>query len=278
MDGRNGILDRVAFLVAANVNAIVNQVIEGNSIAVFDEYIRQVRVALDALISAEGVQRGSAKTLTRRIDAMRVSIEQADREVDVLLARGERGLAAVRQSVLNTRGDALARLEAQRAQCLEQVASLGASRANLSARIEMLEAERLQLEGILERKRAAQLHQKAVLSAGSRLPDTGRTAEILERAQIKLDREQGMVDARSSSIESSGAMLLDTDRVGRQLDARLAQIAQTVEAPALSAPRTEGVVEAPASGARGKRASGSAKTKARRPKLLPAQIPPAEPA
>ena len=117
MDGNRGILDRVAFLVAANVSALVNNAIESSSLAVFDEHIRHVRAALDALISAEGVQRGRAKSLGRRISAVQESIEQTDREIDLLLARGERGLAAVRQSVLNMRSDSLARLEAQRSQC-----------------------------------------------------------------------------------------------------------------------------------------------------------------
>jgi phage shock protein A len=269
MDGHHGILNRVGFLIAANVHAIVTAAAEAQSTAVFDEYIREARGALDGLISAEGVQRGRAKTLARRIDALQASISQADRDVDLLLSRGERGLAAVQQSLINTRSDTLAGMQAQRQQCLEQVARLSKTRANLSARIDTLESERLRLEGMLEQRKAAQLQQKMLIAAGGAMDGQGRTALIVERVAHKLDVEEGKVEAATSSLESGIAAIIQGEVVDRQLDARLAQLREAGALPALSSPGSDQETVA----SQRKRLSSGAKPKASRQKPTLAHLP-----
>src|SRR5512146_1871212 len=101
MPSYQSIFDRVGLLISANVNALLDRALGANSVAVFDEYVNRMNGALDALETAEGVERGRAKTLGRQIDELEADTVRLDSDVDRLLARNERTLAAARQAVFN---------------------------------------------------------------------------------------------------------------------------------------------------------------------------------
>ena len=63
MPSYQSIFDRVGLLIAANVNALLDRALGANSVAVFDEYVNRMNGALGALETAEGVERGRAKTI-----------------------------------------------------------------------------------------------------------------------------------------------------------------------------------------------------------------------
>src|SRR5438552_3495823 len=185
------ILDRVGLLISANVNALLDKALNTNSIAVFDEYVNRMNGALDALENAEGVERGRVKTLGRQIEEVDAEVGTLDGDVDRLLAKNERTLAAARQAVLNTKQNLLQDLKEDLEQAQGEVAALGNSRAKLEAQIEVSKAKRQQLAGLIEQKKAAELRYKAQAGAHIAGPDKLRVNEIIERARQEPDIAHG---------------------------------------------------------------------------------------
>jgi phage shock protein A len=223
MPGYQSILDRVGLLIAANVNALLERALGANSVAVFDEYVNRMNGALDALQTAEGVERGRAKTLSRQIDELEVEAARLDEDVDRLLDRGERTLAAARQAVYNTKSSLLEQLQEDLASSQQQVAKLADSRAKLAAQIEVAQSKRQQLVALIEQKKAAELRYKAQTGAHVSGPDRMRTGDILERARQELEVAEGKNEAAAATLDARIDDLLGTDEIEAQLQAREAK-------------------------------------------------------
>lgn len=238
MPSYQSIFDRVGLLVAANVNSLLDKALGANSVAVFDEYVNRMNGALDALQTAEGVERGRAKTLDRQIDEIEAEVTQLDADVDRLLDRGERTLAAARQAVFNTKTELLAQLKEDRTECGSEIEKLGGSRAKLSAQIEVSKAKRMQLVGLIEQKRAAELRYKAQAGAHMSTPDRLRTEDIIEKARQEKEIAEGKNEAAATSLDQRIDDLLGTEDLEVQLQAREAKRLGTGQRPQLSEPKS----------------------------------------
>jgi phage shock protein A len=219
------ILDRVGLLISANVNSLLDKALNTNSIAVFDEYVNRMNGALDALENAEGVERGRVKTLARQIEEVQADCETLDRDVDRLLAKNERTLAAARQAVLNTKQNLLQDLQEDAAQAKNEVEALGNSRAKLEAQIEVSKAKRQQLAGLIEQKKAAELRHKAQAGAHVAGPDRLRVDEIIERARQELEIAQGRNESAAATLDSRIDELLGAEDIEAQLQERERRLA-----------------------------------------------------
>jgi phage shock protein A len=223
MPSYQSIFDRVGLLVTANVNALLEKALGANSVAVFDEYVNRMNGALDALQTAEGVERGRSKTLDRQINELEVEVGQLDQDVDRLLAQGARALAAARQAVFNTKSELLTQLREDRADAGIEIEKLANSRAKLSAQIEVSKAKRQQLVGLIEQKRAADLRYKAQQGAHISGPDRLRTDDIIERARQEKEIAEGKNEAAALTLDQRIDDLLGTQDLELQLQAREAK-------------------------------------------------------
>ncbi|MCL5108669.1 MAG: hypothetical protein M1401_07370 [Chloroflexi bacterium] len=223
MAGYQSILDRVGLLITANINALLDKALGANSVAVFDEYVNRMSGALGALETAEGVERGRSKTLNRQIEELETQCEQMDDDVDRLLAKGERQLAAARQAVLNTKSQLLEQMKDDQANCQQEIRKLADSRAKLMAQIEIAKAKRQQLAAYIEQKKAADLRYEAQAGAHVVTPDRLRTDEILERARRELEVAEGKNEAAAATLDARIDELLGTDEIEMQLRAREAK-------------------------------------------------------
>ncbi len=223
MPGYQSIFDRVGLLIAANVNSLLDKALGANSVAVFDEYVNRMNGALDALQTAEGVERGRAKTLDRQIADLETEVGQLDQDVDRLLAQGARALAAARQAVFNTKSELLEQLTKDRQDCGLEIEKLANSRAKLSAQIEVSKAKRQELIGLIEQKRAAELRYKAQQGAHVSAPDRLRTEDILEKARQEKEIAEGKNEAAAMTLDQRIDDLLGTQDIELQLQAREAK-------------------------------------------------------
>lgn len=239
MPSYQSIFDRAGLLITANINALLNKALGANSVAVFDEYVNRMNGALDALETAEGVERGRSKTLGRQIDELEVTVNRLDEDVDRLLARGERTLAAARQAVLNTKIQLLEQLKADLAQCQQEVSKLSDSRAKLAAQIEVASAKRQQLVSFIEQKKAAELRYQAQAGAHVSAPDRMRVDDILERARQELEIAEGKNEAAAATLDSRIDDLLGSDDIELQLQAREARLLGPRKAASLPEPKGE---------------------------------------
>ncbi len=236
MPSYQSIFDRVGLLITANINALLDRALGANSVAVFDEYINRMNGALDALQTAEGVERGRAKTLRRQIGELEAQVAQLDEEVDRLLARGERALAAARQAVFNTKSKLLEQIKEDLGQCQEEIAKLANSRAKLSAQIEVSQAKRQQLVALIEQKKAAELRYQAQAGAHVAAPGQLRVDEILEKARQQLEIAEGKNEAAASTLDARIDELLGTEELEWQLQEREAKLLGTRKVERLPEP------------------------------------------
>jgi phage shock protein A len=237
MPSYQSIFDRVGLLITANINSVLEKALGANSVAVFDEYVNRMNGALDALQSAEGIERGRGKTLDRQIEEIENEVTQLDADVDRLLERGERTLAAARQAVFNTKSELLTQLREDRTECAAEVEKLANSRAKLSAQIEVSKAKRMQLVGLIEQKRAAELRYKAQAGAHVSTPDRLRTEDIIEKARQENEIAEGKNEAAAATLDQRIDDLLGSDDIEVQLQAREAKRLGPVQRPQLSEPK-----------------------------------------
>jgi phage shock protein A len=227
-------LDRVGLLISANINALIDRALGANSVAVFDEYLNRMNGALDALESAEGVERGRSRTLARQIEEVRAECAHLDDDVDRLLAKGERALAAARQAVFNTKSQLLEQLSEDQTNCQREIGKLAESRAKLGAQIEVSQSKRQQLISFIEQKKAAELRYKAQAGAHVSTPDRLRVDDILEKARQELEVAEGKNEAAASTLDSRIDELLGTEDLEQQLQARETKLLGGNQQPRLS--------------------------------------------
>ena len=81
------LLDKVQTLIAANMHSLVDEALKKNSLAVIDQYIRQVEDNLEDLEDAAATIGGEVKTLHRKFDEFAAKAEELDRNIDLMLKR-----------------------------------------------------------------------------------------------------------------------------------------------------------------------------------------------
>src|SRR5512137_2447908 len=96
------LLDKVSTLIKANLHAMVDQALKANSLAVFDQYIRDAEGNLDALEDAAATVGGNVKTLGRKVEQYQAEAAKYDKNIDELLRQSKEDLAAAVQAKLNT--------------------------------------------------------------------------------------------------------------------------------------------------------------------------------
>ncbi len=230
MPDYQAVFDRVGLLISVDLDALLARALGVNSVAVFDEYINRMNGALDWLQAAEEVERGHALALARLIEGLRRQTEQLDRDVDRLLERGERALAAARQAVLNGRVQLLEQLLQEQRGGQAEAARLVDWRARLVARIDLSAAKRQQLVALIAQNKAAAQCGTLEEGGGVDSPDHRRGVETLWGAGQMSVVAEGTNEASSAVIDA----ILGTDDIERQLREREEKmLAQAKTSPAL---------------------------------------------
>src|SRR5512135_1725841 len=96
------LLEKVQTLVSANLHWMVDQALKQNSIAVINQYIREVEDNLEDLENAVATIGGQVKTLKRQHDEAQAKTDELDRNIDIFLKEGRDDLAMAAQSKLNS--------------------------------------------------------------------------------------------------------------------------------------------------------------------------------
>jgi phage shock protein A len=214
------LLEKVQTLISANLHALVDRALQSNSIAVLDEYIRQVESSLEDLEDAVATVGGQLKTLQRKQEEYEGKARELDRNIDLLLQEGKEELATAAQAKLNS---TLRLVESYREQVERQRAEyekLQDARLKLEARLAAIKEEREELRALLELARSKEITLKAVQSlddiAGIGDSDIARVAESI---RARLDK----VQARSEMLASRLDARMDEILERRQIDQQLAE-------------------------------------------------------
>ncbi len=212
------LLDKVQTLIAANLHALVDQALKANSLAVIDEYIRQVEHNLEDLEDATATIGGEAKTLKRKYDDFSAQATQMDGNIDLMLKDGKEELAAAAQSKLNSTTRLADTYKQQYEHQQAEYQKLLDAKLKLEAKLTTVKQEREEMQALLDLAKSKELTTKTMQSldnlTGSGDQDVSRMAESIRE---RLDKATARSEMQSSSLDAQMDDLLERHTLDTQL-------------------------------------------------------------
>jgi phage shock protein A len=199
----------------------VDAALKSNSIAVVDQYIRQIEDSLEDLEDATATVGGQVKTLRRKLEEYRSKADELDRNIDFFLKDGKEEVAAAAQSKLNSTQRLVANYEEQLARQEKEFEALQNARLKLEAKLTSIRQEREELQALLDLARSKELTAKAISSlddlAGSGDTDVARIAESI---RARLDKATAKTEMMATSLDAQMDEVLERHAIDQQLAER----------------------------------------------------------
>ena len=215
------LLSKVQTLISANLHSLVDRALQANSVAVFDEYIRQAEGNLDDLEDALVTVKGQVKTLQRKYEIFQAEVDQLDSDIDRLLKAGKEDLAVAAQSQYNSKLELAQEYKQQWEKQEAEAQKLSDARLKLEAKLSSIKQEREHLIALLELAKSKEIAAKTIRSLDD-LDGLGDSdiARVTEQIRARLDRADAEVDVTSSKLEAQIDDVLGKERLTDQLDER----------------------------------------------------------
>ncbi|MCB0045601.1 MAG: PspA/IM30 family protein [Caldilineaceae bacterium] len=214
------LLDKVTLLVSANLHDLADQALQSNSLAVIDQYIRQVEGNMAELEDAAAAVGGEARALERKRMDYERQRDELDRAIDIFLVDGNEAAATAAQSRLNSTQRLLESYQDQTEQQIKEFQSLLDAKVKLEARLAAMRQEREELRALLQLAKSKEITVKAIKSlddlAGSGDSDISNIAAGIN---ARLDKATVAVAMRTASLDAQ----IDKALAGSELDAQLAE-------------------------------------------------------
>ena len=219
------LLEKVQTLISANLHAMVDSALKANSLAVFDQYVREVEDNLENLEDAVATVGGELKTLRRKKADLDQKAQELDRNIDIFLREGKEDLALAAQSKLNS----ISRLVQNYEDMLErqevEFQSLKDARLKLEAKLTTVKQEREELQALLDLARSKELTAKTIKSLddlmGAGDDDISRVAEGI---RARLDKASARSEMLAGSLEAQMDDVLEKSTLEAQLAERKARL------------------------------------------------------
>ena len=215
------LLSKVQTLISANQHALVDSALKANSVAVFDEYVRQAENNLDELEDALVTVRGQVKTLQRKFEMFQAEADQLDADIDRLLKLGKEDLAVAAQSQYNSKAELAQDYKQQWEKQQAEADKLTNARMKLEAKLTMIRQEREQIVALIELARSKEIASKAIRSLDD-LDGLGDAdiARATEGIRARLDRADAELEVTSTGLETQMDEVLGKERLTDQLTER----------------------------------------------------------
>jgi phage shock protein A len=208
-------------LIKANLHYLVDQALKQNSLAVVDQYIREVEDNLDKLEDAAATVGGQVKTLKRKFDEFQAKADELDRNIDILLQEGREELAVAAQSKLNSTQRLADNYREQHERQKAEYEKLLDAKLKLEAKLTTIKQEREELQALLDLAKAKELTAKAISSlddlVGAGDDDIGRIAESI---RTRLDKAAARGEMAATRLDAQMDEVLERTTIDAQLAER----------------------------------------------------------
>lgn len=215
------LLEKVSTLISANLHSLVDQALKANSIAVIDQYIRQVEDHLESLEDAAATVGGQAKSIKRRLDDYEQKVSELDRAVDAFLVEGNDATATATQSKLNSARRLVETYQEQLTHLNAEYTKLVEAKVKLEARLATMKQQREELQALLELAKSKETAVRAMRSLddlmGSGDSDIGRIAQGI---YARLDKATTATEMQAAGLEEQIDDVLDRTAIDGQLAER----------------------------------------------------------
>ncbi len=215
------LLEKVQTLIAANLHALVDEALKKNSLAVIDQYVRQVEDNLEDLEDAAATIGGEVKTLRRKYDEFAAKSAELDRNIDLMLKEGKDELAAAAQSKLNSTTRLADTYKSQYERQQSEYQKLLDAKLKLEAKLTTVKQEREEMQALLDLAKSKELTAKTMQSLdnlmGAGDQDVARMAESI---RARLDKASARAEMQASRLDEQMDELLERHTLDTQLAER----------------------------------------------------------
>ncbi|MGC8837417.1 MAG: PspA/IM30 family protein [Anaerolineae bacterium] len=212
------LLEKAMVLIKANLHYLVDQALKQNSLAVIDQYIRQVEDSLADLEDAAATVGGQVRTLRRKTEEYEARAAELDRNIDIFLQEGKEELAAATQSRLNSVQRSLAAYREQYERQQNEYQKLLDAKLKLEAKLATIKQEREELQVLLDLARSKEITVRTVRSlddlVGAGDSDVARIAESI---RTRLDKASAEAEMLATRLDEQMDEVLERRQIEAQL-------------------------------------------------------------
>lgn len=212
------LLSKINTLMRANMHGLIDRALEGNSIKVMDEYIREVERNLEALEDSAATVGGTVRTLKRKYEEFANAAEKLDRDIDTLLLKGKDDLAAAALQELNTKQELAQEYYEQWQSQEQQYRGMLDMRLKLESRLTTIKQERERLRSLLELAESKKIMSKTMKSLDAiSTVDDAEISSIADQIRVRIDREDARLEIASMKLGEE----IDEAVGGSQIDLQI---------------------------------------------------------
>ncbi|HQE92310.1 MAG TPA: PspA/IM30 family protein [Anaerolineae bacterium] len=212
------LLEKVSTLISANLHSLVDKALKSNSVAVIDQYIRQIEDSLEDLEDAAATIGGEVKSLQRKLADYEQKAGELDRAIDAFLMEGNETAAVGVQNKLNSTQRLIETFREQATRQEGEYQKLLDAKVKLEARLATMKQQREELQALLELAKSKEISLKAMKGLddlmGSGDSDISRLAESV---YARLDKASTAVEIRTTNLDEQVDDVLDRKTINTQL-------------------------------------------------------------
>jgi len=215
------LLQKINTLISANLHGIVDRALEGNSLTVMDQYIRDVERNLEALEDSAATVGGTVRTLKRKYEEFANQAEKLDRDIDTLILKGKDDLAAAAQAELNTKQELAQDYYEQWQAQQKQYQQMLDMRVKLESRMTTIKQERERLRSLLELMESKKQMTKTIKKIDKiATVDDAEISSLAEQIRQRIDTEDARQEIASMRLEADIDNAVGGNEVELQLEER----------------------------------------------------------
>jgi|SRR5581483_592805 phage shock protein A len=219
------LLGKIQILIAATLHSLLDRALESNSLAVFDEYIRDAEQSMETLKSALVDLSATIKTLRAKYDEASNEAAKLDLQVDAALQQNKNVLAKVAQSKLNHQLDIARTYQDQYEKQSATYNTLLEVVQVLQSKVDILHSQRDQVATLLQL-----INSKNVIAHSIKDVETiadDRTARIVENVRTQLDTADARLEVATSRLSDQLDQEIGDATLNAQLEARRQRLGLT---------------------------------------------------
>ncbi len=212
------LMEKVSTLISANLHYLVDEALKSNSLAVIDQYVRQVEDNLADLEDAASTVGGEVKGLQRKLIEYQHKQQELDRAIDAFLTEGNDSAAVAAQSKLNSTVRMIETYQTQVERQETEFKALLGAKVKLEARLATMKQEREELQALLELAKSKEVTVKAMKSLDD-LMGVGDTdvSRIATSIYARLDKASAASELRAASLDEQMDQVLERSMLDQQL-------------------------------------------------------------
>ena len=219
------LLEKIQTLISANLHAMVDSALKANSMAVFDQYVREVEDNLENLEDAVATVGGELKTLRRKKTGLDQRADELDRNIDIFLREGKEDLALAAQSKLNSVNRLIQNYDEMLERQETEFQNLKDARLKLEAKLTTVKQEREELQALLDLARSKELTAKTIKSLDDLMgADDADVSRVAEGIRARLDKASARSEMLAGSLDAQMDEVLEKSTLEAQLAERKARL------------------------------------------------------